>query len=97
MAQDADFIMKTSIHNKFAATAFYKYLNTKANRIMNRYRNSWAELLVAYETSNERLEGEGGTFDLVLNFVKSSKNTKVSERMSCEESTRTVYICRYVP
>jgi len=71
LTADADSIIKTGLYNKLACNNFYQYLPTEANRTLARFQHQWAEILAEYETSPERLGGEGGTFDSVVEFVKS--------------------------
>ena len=37
---------------------------------MNGFKEKWNTIICAYETSPERLEGNGGVFDLILDYSK---------------------------
>ena len=78
LTNDADEIMKTVVNDKLACTAIYKHLNTAANRTLKRFQRDWSDLLIAYETCQERMEGEGGAFDAVVEFISSSKKEAIT-------------------
>ena len=77
LRRDADLISETIIHNRWAAAAFYKYFDTEANQSLHRFKTNWKKLIQSYESSEERLQGEGGVFDLVLDHIMegSKKDT----------------------
>lgn len=37
---------------------------------MKKFKENWLNILNDYETSSERLEGNGGVFDLILDYSK---------------------------
>ena len=41
-------------------------------RTLKKFKENWINILNDYETSPERLEGNGGVFDLILDFAKSA-------------------------
>ena len=41
---------------------------------MERFKNDWMKLMKAYENSEERQQGEGGTYNDVLEFLKTQDN-----------------------
>ena len=51
-------------------------------RALARFKSDWAELMTAYENSEERLQGEGGSLDDVLEFLKDKKDFISSEEVS---------------
>ena len=46
---------------------FYLYFRT-----LKKFKENWINILNDYETSPERLKGNGGVFDLILDFTKSA-------------------------
>ena len=75
---DADLIMKTALCNKMACTTLYKHFDTHANRTLKRFQSDWTEILLAYETSQEREEGNGGALDAVLKAISSTKKEAIT-------------------
>ena len=73
LTEDADVIMKTALYNRLACTSLYRHLPTGPNRTLASFQHSWAGILQAYETSQERREGEGGAIDSVVDFMNSSQ------------------------
>ena len=78
LSEDAEAIMTTVMRNKLACTLVYKYLNTAENKTLARFQKNWNNILLAYETSQERLEGDGGAFDAVLEHMNSSAKEEVT-------------------
>ena len=79
LSEDAEAIMTTVMRNKFACTAVYKYLNTEENRTLTRFQKNWNDILLTYETSQERLEGDGGVFDAVVEHMNSKEEITFKE------------------
>ena len=78
LSEDAEAIMTTVMRNKLACTAVYKHLNTGENKTLARFQKNWDDILLAYETSQERLEGDGGAFDAVVEHMNSSGKDEVT-------------------
>ena len=78
LSEDADAIMTTVMSNKLACTAVYKHLNTGENKTLARFQKNWNDILLAYETSLERLDGDGGAFDSVVEHMNTSAKDGVT-------------------
>ena len=78
LSEDAEAIMTTVMRNNLACTAVYKHLNTGENKTLARFQKKWNNILLAYETSQERLEGDGGAFDAVVEHMNTSAKDEVT-------------------
>ena len=52
---------------------------------MAQFKKDWTDLILAYEGSEERQQGEGGSFDEVLQFLKNQTDV-----LSFEEVAETM-------
>lgn len=78
LSVDAEAIMTTVMGNKLACTSLYKHLNTDENATLARFQENWNNILLAYESSQERLEGDGGVFDAVVEHMNSSHSDGIT-------------------
>ena len=78
LSVDAEAIMTTVMGNKVACTSLYKHLNTDENATLARFQENWNNILLAYESSQERLEEEGGVFDAVVEHMDSSHSDGIT-------------------
>ena len=79
LSEDAEAIMTTVMRNKLACTAVYKHLNTEENKTLRRFQKNWNDILLTYETSQERLEGDGGVFDTVVEHMNTKEEITFKE------------------
>jgi cytochrome P450 len=86
VSEDAEAIMTTVMHNKLACTAVFRFLSTTQNQTLKRFQRNWADILLAYETSQERVEGDGGAFDAVVDVM----TTTMKEGITIEEVADTM-------
>ena len=78
LAADAEKIIDTVIFNRLACTKLYKFLPTTENLTLKRFHSGLEVFLRAYETSEERSNGEGGAVDSVIEHLNASSNQDLS-------------------
>ena len=57
---------------------------------MDRFKSDWMELMKAYENSEERQQGEGGTYNDVLEFLKTQEDILSFEEV-CETMIEIIF------